>query len=40
MPVTIPGETDKAGTPVVERPSPIVLDLGKKKRKSVKQLLD
>jgi len=40
MPVTIPSETDKGGAPAAEGPSPIILDLGKKRRKSVKRLLD
>ncbi len=40
MPTT-PGETGgKNAAQAAERPSPIILDLGKKKRKSVKQLLD
>ena len=40
MPVTTPDETAKGGVPAAERPSPIILDLGKKKRKSVKRLLN
>lgn len=40
MPATTPGETAKGGAPAAERPSPVILDLGKKKRKAVKQLLD
>ena len=36
---TTRGESVKTGTAPAERPSPIILDLGSKKRKSVKQLL-
>jgi hypothetical protein len=38
MPVNASGETVKGGHAAADRPSPIILDLGRKKRKSVKQL--
>jgi hypothetical protein len=40
MPTTLGEPGGKNAAQDAERPSPIILDLGKKKRKSVKQLLD